>query len=65
VQGRQGSFVVGTSGTRDNIFGTGGNNLSQQRVVKCFNYQGEGHIARQYPKLKKRRDATWLGIKFF
>ncbi|GJY05071.1 hypothetical protein Tco_0371011 [Tanacetum coccineum] len=41
VQGRQSSFVAGTSGTRANISGTGGNNSSQQRVVKCFNCQGE------------------------
>nr|GEZ00228.1 hypothetical protein [Tanacetum cinerariifolium] len=42
VQGRQSSFAVGTSGTRANISGTGGNNSGQQRVVKCFNRQGEG-----------------------
>ncbi|GJX48991.1 hypothetical protein Tco_0275836 [Tanacetum coccineum] len=41
VQGRQSSFVAGTSGTRANISGTGGNNSGQQRVVKCFNCQGE------------------------
>ncbi|GKB68048.1 hypothetical protein Tco_0929460, partial [Tanacetum coccineum] len=32
----------------------------QQRVVKCFNYQGEGHMARQYPKPKRKKDATWF-----
>nr|GEV05647.1 hypothetical protein [Tanacetum cinerariifolium] len=36
---------------------------SQQRVVKCFNYQGEGHMARQCLKPKRRRDATWFGDK--
>ncbi|GJX85272.1 hypothetical protein Tco_0336046 [Tanacetum coccineum] len=36
------SFAAGTSGTRANISGTGGNNSSQQRVMKCFNYQREG-----------------------
>nr|GEX39323.1 hypothetical protein [Tanacetum cinerariifolium] len=41
--GRQGLFTAGTSGTRANISGTGGNNLGQQRVVKCFNYQREGN----------------------
>ncbi|GKB12979.1 hypothetical protein Tco_0846902, partial [Tanacetum coccineum] len=40
--GRQSSFVVGTSGTRANISGIGGNNSGQQRVVKCLNCQGEG-----------------------
>ncbi|GJY69636.1 hypothetical protein Tco_0472618 [Tanacetum coccineum] len=43
VQGRQTSFVVGMSGTRANISGTGGNNSGQQRVVKFFNCQGEGN----------------------
>ncbi|GJY94762.1 hypothetical protein Tco_0511123, partial [Tanacetum coccineum] len=41
IDGRQSSFAVGTSGTRANISGIGGNNLCQQRVVKCFNCQGE------------------------
>nr|GEV68235.1 hypothetical protein [Tanacetum cinerariifolium] len=41
VQGRQFFYAIGTSGTRANTLGTGGNYSSQQRVVKCFNYQGE------------------------
>ncbi|GKC16502.1 hypothetical protein Tco_1013284 [Tanacetum coccineum] len=43
VQGRQNSFAAGTSGTKANISGTGGNYSGQQRVVKCFNCQGEGN----------------------
>ncbi|GJW03887.1 hypothetical protein Tco_1562743 [Tanacetum coccineum] len=39
--GRQSSFAAGTSRTRANISGIGGNNSGQQRVVKCFNCQGE------------------------
>ncbi|GJX46991.1 retrovirus-related pol polyprotein from transposon TNT 1-94 [Tanacetum coccineum] len=35
----------------------------QQRVVKCFNCQGEGHMARQCPKPKRKRDATWFRDK--
>nr|GEW86911.1 retrovirus-related Pol polyprotein from transposon TNT 1-94 [Tanacetum cinerariifolium] len=35
-----------------------GNYLSPQRVVKCFNCQGEGHIASQYLNPKRKRDAT-------
>ncbi|GKE64135.1 hypothetical protein Tco_1518296 [Tanacetum coccineum] len=42
VQGRQSLFAAGTSGTRANTSGTGGNNSIQQKVVKCFNYQREG-----------------------
>ncbi|GKC71553.1 retrovirus-related pol polyprotein from transposon TNT 1-94 [Tanacetum coccineum] len=62
-EGRQGSFVVGTSGTRANISGIGGNNSSQQRIMKCFNCQGEGHMARQCPKPKRKKDATWFRDK--
>ncbi|GJR13154.1 retrovirus-related pol polyprotein from transposon TNT 1-94 [Tanacetum coccineum] len=42
---------------------TGRNYSGQQRVVKCFNCQGEGHMARQCPKPKKKRDATWFRDK--
>ncbi|GKE24832.1 reverse transcriptase domain-containing protein, partial [Tanacetum coccineum] len=63
VQGRQGSFAAGTSGTRANILGTCGNNSGQQRVVKCVNCQKEGHMARQCPKPKRKRDATWFRDK--
>ncbi|GKD49205.1 hypothetical protein Tco_1278181 [Tanacetum coccineum] len=45
VQGRQSSFVAGTSGTRANISGIGGNNSGQQRVVKCFNFQEEAQAS--------------------
>ncbi|GKG02838.1 uncharacterized mitochondrial protein-like protein, partial [Tanacetum coccineum] len=63
VQGRQSSFAASTSGTRANISGTGENNSGQQRVVKCFNCQGEGHMARQCPKPRRKRDATWFRDK--
>ncbi|GKB41110.1 retrovirus-related pol polyprotein from transposon TNT 1-94, partial [Tanacetum coccineum] len=63
VQGTQNSFAVGTSGTRANVSGTGGNNSGQQRIVKCFQCQGEGHMARQCPKPKRKRDATWFRDK--
>ncbi|GJR74310.1 retrovirus-related pol polyprotein from transposon TNT 1-94 [Tanacetum coccineum] len=63
VQGRQSLFAASTSGTRANISGTGGNNSGQQKVVKCFNCQGEGHMARQCPKPKRKRDATWFRDK--
>ncbi|GJR34401.1 retrovirus-related pol polyprotein from transposon TNT 1-94 [Tanacetum coccineum] len=60
---RQSSFVASTSGTRANISGTSGNNSGQQRAVKCFNCKGEGHMAIQYPKPKRKRDATWFRDK--
>ncbi|GKF25376.1 hypothetical protein Tco_0081270, partial [Tanacetum coccineum] len=40
-QGRTNSYAAGASGSRVNTAGSGGRNSSQQRVVKCFNYQGE------------------------
>ncbi|GJQ96580.1 reverse transcriptase domain-containing protein [Tanacetum coccineum] len=43
--------------------GIGRNNSGQQRVMKCFNCQGEGHMARQCPKPKRKRDATWFRDK--
>ncbi|GJW65751.1 reverse transcriptase domain-containing protein [Tanacetum coccineum] len=61
--GRQNSYVASTSGTRANTSGIRGNYLGQQRVVKCFNCQGEGHMARQCLKLKRKRDATWFRDK--
>ncbi|GKD59884.1 retrovirus-related pol polyprotein from transposon TNT 1-94 [Tanacetum coccineum] len=57
---RQSSFAAGTSRTRANISGTGRNNSGQQKIVKCFNCQGEGHMARQCPKPKRKKDATWF-----
>nr|GEW92413.1 reverse transcriptase domain-containing protein [Tanacetum cinerariifolium] len=41
VPGRPDSYDAGTSRTRVNTSGTRGNYSSQQRVVKCFNCQGE------------------------
>nr|GEV07557.1 hypothetical protein [Tanacetum cinerariifolium] len=45
-------------GTRANTLGTGGNYLGQQMIVKCFNCQEEGHMARPCPKPKRKRDAA-------
>ncbi|GKA57515.1 hypothetical protein Tco_0756703 [Tanacetum coccineum] len=49
VQGRQGQSYVCNS-YKGNATSSGGNNTGgHDRVVKCYNCQGEGHIARQYP----------------
>nr|GFC24731.1 hypothetical protein [Tanacetum cinerariifolium] len=55
--------ATGTSGTRTNISGMGGNTSCQQGVVKCFNCQREGHMARQCLKPKRKQDATWFRDK--
>nr|GEV96303.1 hypothetical protein [Tanacetum cinerariifolium] len=56
-------YATGTSGTRANTLGTEGNYSSQQRVVKCFNYQRECHMTRHCPKPKRKKDATWFRDK--
>ncbi|GJW57463.1 integrase, catalytic region, zinc finger, CCHC-type containing protein [Tanacetum coccineum] len=44
--------------------GSGGNNANgQARVVKCYNCQGEGHMARQCTQPKRPRNATWYKDK--
>ncbi|GKA31332.1 retrovirus-related pol polyprotein from transposon TNT 1-94 [Tanacetum coccineum] len=67
VQGRQGQSYSGT-GYKGNATSSGGTNTSRQaRVVKCYNCQYEGHMARQYtqPKLPintacLQEKACWL-----
>nr|GEY04063.1 retrovirus-related Pol polyprotein from transposon TNT 1-94 [Tanacetum cinerariifolium] len=42
----------------------GGNNSSgHARVVKCYNCQGEGHMARQCSQPKRPRNAAWYNEK--
>ncbi|GJY56171.1 retrovirus-related pol polyprotein from transposon TNT 1-94 [Tanacetum coccineum] len=63
VQGRQGQSYSGT-GYKSNATSSGGNNTSgQARVVKCYNCQGEGHMARQCTRPKRLRNAAWYKEK--
>nr|GEZ17216.1 hypothetical protein [Tanacetum cinerariifolium] len=63
VQGRQGQRYSGT-GYKSNATSSGRNNASRQaKVVKCYNCQGEGHIARQCTQPKRPRNATWYKDK--
>ncbi|GJW66774.1 putative ribonuclease H-like domain-containing protein [Tanacetum coccineum] len=58
VQGRQGQSISGT-GYKSNVTSSRGNNASgQARAVKCYNCQGEGHMARQCTQPKRPRNAT-------
>ncbi|GJR80615.1 integrase, catalytic region, zinc finger, CCHC-type containing protein [Tanacetum coccineum] len=63
VQGRQRQSYSGT-GYKSNATNSGGNNASgQERVVKCYNCQGEGHMARQCTQPKRPRNAAWYKVK--
>ncbi|GKF80304.1 integrase, catalytic region, zinc finger, CCHC-type containing protein, partial [Tanacetum coccineum] len=58
VHGRQGQSYFGT-GYKSNVTSYGGNNASgQAKVVKCYNCQGEGHMARQCTQPKRPRNAA-------
>ncbi|GJT99193.1 integrase, catalytic region, zinc finger, CCHC-type containing protein [Tanacetum coccineum] len=63
VQGRQGQSYAGT-GYKGNATSFGGNNTrGQARVVKCYNFQGDGHMARQCTQPKRPTNATWFKEK--
>ncbi|GJU13166.1 hypothetical protein Tco_1135562 [Tanacetum coccineum] len=49
---------------KGNATSYGGNNAGgQARVVKCYNCQGEGHMARQCTQPKRTRNAAWFKEK--
>ncbi|GJS70985.1 uncharacterized mitochondrial protein-like protein [Tanacetum coccineum] len=63
VQGKQGQSYAGTS-YKGNATSYGGNNTGgQARVVKCYNCQAEGHMARQCTQPKRTRNAAWFKEK--
>ncbi|GJW93991.1 integrase, catalytic region, zinc finger, CCHC-type containing protein [Tanacetum coccineum] len=63
VQGRQGQNYSGTT-YKGNATSSRGNTTSgQARVVKCYNCQGEGHMARQCTQPKRPRNAAWYKEK--
>ncbi|GKC51842.1 retrovirus-related pol polyprotein from transposon TNT 1-94 [Tanacetum coccineum] len=63
VQGRQGKNYSGTA-YKSNATTSRGNTASgQERVVKCYNCQGEGHMARQCTQPKRPRNAAWYKEK--
>ncbi|GKF37203.1 hypothetical protein Tco_0113961, partial [Tanacetum coccineum] len=61
IQGRQTSFVVGT--TRTYTPRANGSNSGKQRTVICYNCKGEGHMSKQCTKPKRKRDDSWFKDK--
>ncbi|GKE81213.1 integrase, catalytic region, zinc finger, CCHC-type containing protein [Tanacetum coccineum] len=63
VQGRQGQKYSGTTfkgnATSSRVNTTSG----QARVVKCYNCQGEGRMARKCTQPKRPRNAAWYKEK--
>nr|GEZ73324.1 hypothetical protein [Tanacetum cinerariifolium] len=60
IQRRQNHMSAGLS--RPFASGSGGTSRRQQ-VIVCYNYKGEGHMAKQCTKPKRKRDAEWFKDK--
>ncbi|GJV21459.1 retrovirus-related pol polyprotein from transposon TNT 1-94 [Tanacetum coccineum] len=60
IPGRQTTYAAGT--TRKYTPGAREQH-EEQRTVICYNCKGEGHIAKQCTKPKRKRDETWFNDK--
>nr|GFA82731.1 retrovirus-related Pol polyprotein from transposon TNT 1-94 [Tanacetum cinerariifolium] len=60
IQGRQNHMSAGSS--RPFASGSGGT-FGRQRAIVCYNCKGEGHIAKQCTKPKRKHDAEWFKDK--
>ncbi|GJX88095.1 retrovirus-related pol polyprotein from transposon TNT 1-94 [Tanacetum coccineum] len=63
VQGRQGQSYAGIINKGNTTSSRGYNAEGQVRVVKCYNCQGEGHMARQCTQPKSPRNSAWFKDK--
>ncbi|GKA26208.1 integrase, catalytic region, zinc finger, CCHC-type containing protein [Tanacetum coccineum] len=63
VQGRQNPSYAGTRNRGIATTSKGNFAAGQPRVVKCYNCQGEGHMARQCTQTKRPRNAAWFKEK--
>nr|GFB63632.1 hypothetical protein [Tanacetum cinerariifolium] len=60
IQGRQNHMLAGSS--RPLTSGSGGTS-GRQRLIVCYNCKGEGHMAKQCTKPKRKCDAEWFKDK--
>ncbi|GKA90604.1 putative reverse transcriptase domain-containing protein [Tanacetum coccineum] len=63
VQGRQTQSFIGTGNKGIATTSWGNYTAGQPRVVKCYNCQGEGHMARQCTQPKRTRNSAWFKEK--
>ncbi|GKD60395.1 copia protein [Tanacetum coccineum] len=63
VQGRQNQCYAGTGNRVIATTSKGNVTAGQPRVVKCYNCQGEGHMARQCTQPKSLRNVAWFKEK--
>nr|GEY05321.1 hypothetical protein [Tanacetum cinerariifolium] len=59
VQGRQRQSYSNTGYKINATTSRGNNAIGQAKVVKRYNCQGEGHMARQCTQPKRSRNAAW------
>ncbi|GJY33793.1 hypothetical protein Tco_0418262 [Tanacetum coccineum] len=64
VASRRKGLSYASTGYKGNATSSRGNNAGgQARVVKCYNYQGEGNMARQCTQPKRPRNIAWFKEK--
>ncbi|GJU01161.1 hypothetical protein Tco_1111499 [Tanacetum coccineum] len=63
VKRRQNQSYAGTGNKGIATTSKGNVVAGQPRVVKCYNYQGEGHMARQCTQPKRTRNVAWFKEK--
>ncbi|GJV78801.1 retrovirus-related pol polyprotein from transposon TNT 1-94 [Tanacetum coccineum] len=63
VQRRQGQSFAGMANKGNATSSRVNNTAGQARVVKCYNCQGEGHMARQCTQHKRPRNSAWFKEK--